>query len=308
MLLLLIISIILVLLVMVYLSVPWAENKVLFFPTKKHHWKPNIPYENVYIKVDKNSYKSKPNKIHGWYFNNFPGHKTVMFCHGNSGNISNRGYIINICQKFQLNLLIFDYRGFGKSEGKPSKKNLKKDGEAVYKFLVDQGIKPSNIIIWGESLGGYVAIWTASKYRCRSLLLLCTFSGLDDTIVNYCESTIAKGTAELYTSLVSLRYDLMLSRDNIKHVKCPIIIMHSKSDDVIPYQCAKILYKNISHNSKTLITIKGKHSSPIISEENLNKMFMYCDIPLPFYKTKCDIKGMLHHVETVAAKNNNFIN
>ena len=137
MLLLLIISIRIVLLVMAYLSVPWAENKVLFFRVKKHHWKPHIEYKNVYIKVNKNSYKAKPNKIHGWHFNNFPGHKTVMFCHGNSGNISHRSYIVDICHKFKLNLLIFDYRGFGESSGKPSKKNLKKDGEAAYRFLAE---------------------------------------------------------------------------------------------------------------------------------------------------------------------------
>jgi uncharacterized protein len=301
---LLVISIILVILVMAYISVPWAENKVLFFPVKKHYWKPGIEYEDVYIRVNKNH---KRDTINAWYFNNFPGHKTVMFCHGNSGNISNRGYIINICQKFHLNLMIFDYRGFGRSRGKPSKNNLRQDGEEVYKYIRKRGVKPKNIIIWGESLGGYVAIWTASKYRCRSLLLLCTFSGLDDAIVNYCSSDIAKLFANIYTSLVSLRYDMMLSRENIKKVRCPVVIMHSKEDDLIPYQCAKILYDNVCHDSKLLITIKGGHSSPIITEEDLNKLFMYCDIPLPFYENKVNIKGMLKQVETIAAKHNNFI-
>ena len=158
---LLLIAIFLVLLIVIYSSVPWAENKVLFYPSKKCHWKPDIHHRDVYINIkDEKVYKNirdgcKKNFINGWYFNNYPGHKTVLFCHGNSGNISHRSYIVDICMQFELNLFIFDYRGFGKSSGEPSKYHLRRDGEAAYKYLVNKcNVNPSDLVVWGESLGG----------------------------------------------------------------------------------------------------------------------------------------------------------
>ena len=308
---LLLIALFLVLLMLIYSSVPLAENKVLFFPSKKSVWRPKGPHQNVYIDVNRpTKIRSEPKGdcIHGWYFNNYPGRKTVMFCHGNSGNISHRQYIVDICKKFEINLFIFDYRGFGKSSGKPCKRNLRKDGEAAYKFLTQyHQVKPKDLVIWGESLGGFVAIWTASKYKCRSLILLCTFSGLDDAITYYFTSGIGQSLASGYSSLVGLRYDTMLSRNYIRKVKCPTLILHSKEDDIIPYACAKILYQNIQHNSKSLLTIEGKHSSPKISKDVLNKLFMFCDISLPFYEKKHNIDKMLKNVETVAERYHNFI-
>lgn len=296
---LLLISIILVLLVLIFISVPWAERKALFFPSKKCHWKPNIPYKEVTLKADNSE------RIHGWYFNNFPHNDVVSYAHGNSGNISNRAYIIDICHKLKLNLFIFDYRGFGKSTGKPCKHNLRKDGELAYEYLTKQcHIKPQKIIIWGESLGGIPAVWTASKYPCKALILLCTFSGLDDAITYYFEPGVKQSLAYGYSNMASMRYDIMPNRKYIRNVKCPVVILHSQSDDIIPYECAKILYKNISYQHKKLITIKGGHSSPIIRKDQLRELFEFCDIP---YEEPEDVDDMLKNLETVAERHHNFI-
>jgi len=310
------IALFLVLLIVVYNSVPWAEKKGLFYPSKNHRWQPELSYDNVYINVKNTNdvyHKIPKNKyctdyIHGWHFNQFPGHKTLMFCHGNSGNISHRSYIIDICRQFELNLFIFDYRGFGNSSGEPSKKNLKKDGEAAYRYLTEyNGIEANEIVIWGESLGGFVAVWTASKFPCRSLILLSTFSGLDDAITNYFKSGIKRSLAYGYSSLVSLRYDIMPNRKYIGKVKCPVAILHSTDDDIIPYKCAKINYDSVDHKSKVLIPIKGKHSSPVITTEDLTNLFMFCDIPLPVYSRVCDVDSMLEDIKTVAERHHNFM-
>ena len=83
--------------------------------------------------------------------------------------------------------------------------------------------------------------------------------------------------------------------------------MHSKDDDIIPYTCAKILYDNVSHKSKILITIKGAHSAPEITKEQLRKLFMFCDISLSKYEKRHDIEEMLDEIRTVAARHHNFI-
>ncbi len=309
---LLLIAIAFVILIVIFVSVPWAEKKALFLPSKNWIWTPSCPYKNIYLNAENGKvHTSKPMSsckdeyINGWHFDNFPRNKTVMYCHGNSLNISNRSYIIDICHKFKLNLFIFDYRGFGKSSGKPTKRNLRKDGETAYKYLTKEcGIKSKKIIIWGESLGGITAIWTASKYSCQSLILLCTFSGLDDAITYYFEPGVKQSLAYTYANMVSMRYDIMPNRKYIRRVKCPVAILHSKKDDIIPYECAKILYKNINHDAKVLITIKGGHSSPIIRKEQLKELFNFCDIP---YEEHDDIDKMLKDLETVAERHHKFI-
>ena len=318
---LLLISILLTFILVSFVSIPWAEKKVLFCPSKKEVWTPDVPYHDVYIDVNnpskvcsfrdknKNEKKNKnKNYIHGWHFNNFEGKNTIMFCHGNSGNISHRRYIADICEKFELNLFIFDYRGFGKSSSVPSKTNIRKDGEVAYKYLRNYcEIKPNKIIMWGESLGGISAIWVASKYKCRSLVLLSTFSGLDDAITHQFKDGAGKSLAAGLMGLVSLRFDLLPNKEYIKNVKCPVVIMHSPEDDIIPYRCGKILYNNIKHKSKVFIQIQGYHSSPVITEEQLNRLFMFCDVPLSKYRKTCNIKKILRDIETVAERYHNFI-
>lgn len=294
----------------------WGEDKILFYPSHKQVWKPKQKYDDVYINVKNphdscRSYdkRSRQSYVHAWHFNNFPGRKTIIYMHGNTGNISHRGYIIDICKQFELNLLIFDYRGFGKSSGIPCKDYLRADGEAAYKYLHKVvGVRSDDIIIWGESLGGIVAVWTASKFKCRSLILLCTFSSLDDAIIERWEKgESGRSTVSALTSLVSWRMDLMPNKDYIRHVRCPVVIMHSKEDDMIPYECSKILYKNVTHRSKLLMTIRGRHSGPIITLEQLNKLFLFCDVDLPIYERYIDVPGMLKNLETVAEKHNLFM-
>lgn len=333
--LLIIFVIIFVILVIFYNLLVWSEEKILFYPTHKVVWTPDCDYQELWLdpqdvkgcgkgkaiwyEEDKERCKSY---IHLWHFNQFKGRKTVIFCHGNSGNLSHRKYIWDICKQFRLNLVLFDYRGFGQSSGVPSKCNVKKDGEAVYRW-VHSFTKSKNIIIWGESLGGAAACHIASKYCCRALLLLSTFSSLDDALVYNCEGYSDKKRnkgeyqgdvkqqrnmmSSVVAKLAKLKLDMLSNKELLKCVKCPVAIMHSVEDDMISYQCAKINYTSISHQSKILIPVKGGHSSPKINKEELNRLFMFCDIALPSYKNTVDVSGMLYELETVANKHNLFM-
>lgn len=310
-----ILSVIFILLVIFYNIMIWMEEKVLFYPTHNMTWYPDVPYHDLWLNpndwrevlYDEDDKDCKNSYVHAWHFDHFKNAKTVIFCHGNSGNISHRSYIINICQQFKLNLLIFDYRGFGQSSGKPRKDFIKQDAETVYKYL-RRSVKAKNIIVWGESLGGIAAVWIASHFKCRSLLLLSTFSGLDDALMYSCEDgTSYQTVGSFVASLASLKLDILPNKKYIRKVKCPVAIMHSTEDDIIPYQCAKILYNNVCHDSKVLITIKGKHSSPIITWEQLNQLFMFCDLTLPIYDKECDIDHILEELETVAEKHHLFM-
>ena len=305
---------VLILIFIVFYNVlKWTEDKVLYYPSRKCVWRPDCDYVQVYINVkdsddvcySRRKKSCKKEYISGWHFNNYPGAKTILFCHGNSGNISHRKYIIDICRRLHLNLFVFDYRGYGKSDSFAYKTFVKEDGEAAYEYLRYYcGIKPKNITIWGESIGGYPASWIASKYSCNSLILMCTFSSLDD-IMSYKFSGTGQKAIKVLTGLASYQNDMLSIKDCLLKIKCPIAIIHSNKDELVPYECSWVNYHSIKHDNKMHFKIKGKHASPHIRKSQFRKVFEFCDIKI----SCCDeeIKCILDDLKTFAERHNNFM-
>ena len=232
-----------------------------------------------------------------WYFHNFPGNKVVLFFHGNSGNISHRDYVVDICHKFELNLLIVDYRGYGKSDGIPTPRGICDDGIRAYDFLRTKH-RPDEIVVWGESLGGCAAIHVAGHRQCRSLLLLSTFSSLEDIIFHLNAPTwFTRPVGYAIKWIV----DPVPSKDWINKVKCPVVIMHSVEDDLIPYENGKILYRCIDHDTKLFIPIKGKHSSPEITDDQFKNLLKFADIDIDCC-TPDMVRAMVEMLRTVAER------
>jgi fermentation-respiration switch protein FrsA (DUF1100 family) len=194
--------------------------------------------------------------INGRYFNNYPGEKTILYCHGNNDNITDREYIIQICKIYHLNLVLFDYNGFGKSKGKPSQLLLNASAEKVYDYLVTL-ISPKDIILWGESLGGSPAIHLAKNKSACLLVLLSTFSSIPKTLTDYKVFIWSVGSY-----LNNIIFDPLDNEEKIKDITIPIIIIHSKEDELVPYVGAVRLYNKINHENKTLFTITGSHGEP----------------------------------------------
>jgi len=263
-------------------------NQVIFDPTSNYIWEPNYQYDKLLIN----------NKISAWYFNFDLNkkNKTILFCHGNYGNISYKDYVIELCKKYNLNLLIFDYQGYGKSKGFPSQHQICQDGTTVYNYLCDKyHICHDDIIIWGESLGGAVAAYIASLYPCHRLILMSTFSSLDDIIWDQKTGPIPR--ALMY--LLSKMTDMLKTKHRIKSIKCPIIIVHSTEDDIIPFKNALSLYNHISHNNKLLIIIKGGHSTPEISASQLIELLEFCGIK---NQTDIELNDIIHMIGQIRDK------
>lgn len=221
-------------------------------------------------RIDSTTQISDKYSIHLLHFERDPALKTILFCHGNSGNISHRDYIINFCYHYKVNLLLFDYRGYGYSGGYATQRKICEDGIACYHYLINSGVSPSDLIVWGESLGGAVATHIAASAPCSRLVLLCTFSSLDD-IITY---KYNRGLA----ILASLLIDTLPSKRRIADVTCPVMIFHSEEDEVIPYQCAKILLDSVTHPTKRLITIHGTHASPKINQNQIAQLISFCQL------------------------------
>jgi len=284
-------SIILIVMLVSYLYLNWMKYIALFVPitefkqTSLISKKNSKHYTDFYVKTEDDSI------LHGWFYQcpkNQTG-ETVFLCHGNTANISYRDFLIEICSNFRLNAVLFDYRGYGKSTGFPSQDKIYQDGQAVYDWLINEiKIDPSNLIIWGESLGGAVATYLADRNPCKSLVLLATFSSLPD--IPWASMNMFEKMVMTY---IFLCIDPMESKRRIRNVRCPVIILHSPNDGFIPYDNAMTLLANVTHEDKHLITIDGTHSSPKVSSNQIHEL-----INLMCHRT-IDTSNSLTELDTV---------
>ena len=267
-------------------------KREIFQPDKAMIWKPDVEYKEVKLKMDGDD-------ILVWHFNNFKDRNCVLFCHGNNGNISYRDYVIKVCQFYKVNLVLFDYFGYGISTGEYSEKNICRNTLTVYDYLL-QHYDPNRIVVWGESIGGGPATYLASRRKCRSLILFSTFSSIRDltqTMVDIEEQK--RFLAILFGRLC----DDLDNATWIQHVRCPVLLIHSIEDKYIPFSSSMVLYDHISHSDKYLMKIKGDHSSPEFSVPQLSRFLEFIDQKIEYY-TEDDYLSIIEELREAGKKCN----
>ena len=189
-------------------------------------------------------------RLHAWFIPHPEATHTLLFLHGNAGNISHRGESVEIFHRLGLNVLIFDYRGYGNSEGTPDEPGLYRDAEAAWAYLTQQRkIKPEEIIIFGRSLGGAVAVKLASQNTPAALILESTFSSARD---------MAREIFPILSRVVWMRYRFD-SVSSVMQVKSPILFLHSPHDEIIPYRLGKKLF-DAAPQPKQFVNLRGGHN------------------------------------------------
>ncbi len=227
-----------------------AQDNMIFYPTDDVAVTPhevNLDYEEIFIKA------GKKDSICTWFFPkevNYLTHKTILFADGNAGNMSYRLESVLFLNQIGANVLMFDYRGYWKSSGKPTEEATYEDIMACYNWLVDvKGIKPENIILFGRSLGGAVAIDLAKKVKCTGLIVESAFTSAPDVAAHVFPFFPVR-------LLSKYKYD---SIKKIKNVKCPILITHSIDDDIIPFTMGQILFDE-AKEPKEFVQLSGGHN------------------------------------------------
>ncbi|MDD4872643.1 MAG: alpha/beta hydrolase [Kiritimatiellae bacterium] len=176
---------------------------------------------------------------------------SVLLCHGNGGNIGDRVDQVKIFHNMGFNVLIFDYRGYGTSTGKPTEKGTYYDALAAWNYLkVPKGIESKHIVVFGQSLGGAVASWLAEQVNPGALILESTLT-----------SALDMG-ARMFPYLpvwlfCTFKYDSLSKMGNIH---CPVIVAHSRDDETIPFEHGQKLFK-AANEPKLFIEIGGEHNS-----------------------------------------------
>jgi len=173
-------------------------------------------------------------KLAAWWVHHEHAAGTVLIFHGNAGNISHRLDYLTMFHRLGYSSLIVDYRGYGQSTGSPSEEGTYRDAEAAWDWLTSkQGLAPGDIVLLGESLGGAVATWLAARVNPRALVIASTFTSVPEL------------GAQVYPFL-PVRLISRFSygtREAVKAVKAPILIAHSREDDIIPFTHEQALYE-----------------------------------------------------------------
>jgi pimeloyl-ACP methyl ester carboxylesterase len=205
---------------------------------------------------------------------------TILFCHGNSGNVSNRNYMVRLCQMSGLNLVMFDYSGYGKSLGNPRTRRILMDGEKVLDWISTK-VEKEKLIIWGESLGGSVASYLASKQKCSKLVLFATFSSLND---------LAFGPMTWWKMPIQAFLNLFVhplpTKMWVETSTVPTLIVHSKNDELISVDHARNM-KDIDRDRIQLMEIEGGHGTPKLTRQDIKSIFKFCGIDNFKYVNNC---------------------
>ena len=194
-------------------------------------------------------------QLHGWLFEHPNPQHVVLYCHGNGEHVAhNVDLMDHLRRELNATVLIFDYRGYGKSEGRPHEKGVVSDGKAAHRWLAERtGVDTSDVVLIGRSLGGGVVVASAAELGARALVLQSTFARMVDT------------AAELYPWL-PVRLVMRNRYDSLAHIAKydgPILQSHGTDDELVPYHHAQKLFAAANSNRKEWIDVPGGgHCTP----------------------------------------------
>ncbi|MHC4639924.1 MAG: alpha/beta hydrolase [Planctomycetota bacterium] len=234
------------------------QPKFLYCPVREVTCTPNeleLDFEDVIFKSNDGL------QLSGWYIPAEDSEFTVLFCHGNGGNMMHRLDSINFFNNLGLNCFIFDYRGYGASQGKPSEEGTYLDAEAAYKWLNEEKkIPPESIIIFGRSLGGSIASKLASKVKAAALIIESTFTSYVDIGKKFYPYMPVRWFARFGYRTI----------DFIEKVRCPVMLIYSRNDEIVPFEFGSELY-NAANEPKEFVEIYGSHNDAFLESGEIYK-------------------------------------
>ena len=223
------------------------QHRLAYFPEREIEATPadaGLDYRDVFFPATDGV------RLHGWFLPGDRPGRVVLFCHGNAGNISQRITSVRLYRSTGFAVFIFDYRGYGRSEGRPGERGTYADAGGAWTYLTEvEGFAPDQIVLLGRSLGGAVAVELASRVRPRALIAEATFSSGADLAARAYPWLPVRW-------LLRYRYD---SRSRVGGIACPKLFIHSRDDNVVPFDLGRRLYEAAAP-PKQFLEIRGGHS------------------------------------------------
>ena len=222
------------------------QESFIYFPDRRLTTAPGdagLPHEEVTLRTEDWL------GLGAWWVPAERARATVILCHGNAGNISHRLHLIAPLHGLGLNVLAFDYRGYGRSEGRPSEDGTYRDMDAAVACALSKGGDSRRLVFFGESLGGAVAVESATRHPCDALVLESTFTSVPAMAARHFPWLPSR-------LLLRIRYD---SLSRIGNVGCPVLIMHGPNDEIVPFSMGRALYQAASE-PKSFAELAGGHN------------------------------------------------
>lgn len=223
------------------------QEAAIFYPTEKRHvaidheGQPGIKRFEVGVEPGI--------KLESYFFQAKNPLRTIIFFHGSNGNLTYYTEWVKIFQRWNYNVAIVDYRGYGESSGSIKKEqDLYDDGQAFVDYLLDREmINIKKTVFWGQGLGSSVAIELAPKYNIEALFIESIFTGILDTIPAFSQQTIP-------TSRLRYKFENI---EKLKSLSVPLFMIHSKDDAIVPFRKIQDLWEKLPMNKKVLVPGNG---------------------------------------------------
>jgi fermentation-respiration switch protein FrsA (DUF1100 family) len=232
----------------IVLMFAWLENSLVYFPSRypKGDWSLKPGMEDAWFE------SADGTRLHGWFLEVDRPRAVVLFCHGNGGSIAGRRGLIDVFRKLRVSALLWSYRGYGRSSGSPLEAGVLQDARAARTWLAKRsGVPENQIVLWGESLGGAVAVDLAQD-GARSLILESTFTAMPE-VAHWHYPWLPTRT------MMKNRYN---SIAKIPRFHGPLLQFHGNADTIVPYAFGRQLF-SAANEPKQFVTNEGAdHNDP----------------------------------------------
>lgn len=252
----------------VCVAMMYLEESFIFFPAPypEGDWNPALPVEEAWFEA------SDGVRLHGWFLAHPNPQRVVLYCHGNAGNITHRADILQDIHRWvQASVLVWDYRGYGRCEGRPTEQGILADAEAARSWLAQRtGCPPDQLVLWGHSLGGAVAVHLAASRGAQALVLESTFPSLPDVAAYYYPWLPVRLLMRTRLDALSL----------IGRYTGPVFQSHGEKDTLVPIFLGRKLFEAANPPKHFLILPQADHNDPLGKDYYLQvKQFLDLHVP-----------------------------
>ena len=233
------------------------QSRLVFLPHVAGRDLVSSPHDIGLIYSDVELHTADGETLHGWWLPHSQARGTLLFQHGNAGNISHRLDSLRIFHELGLNVLIYDYRGYGQSTGRPSEQGTYTDARAAWDWLIDEAeVEAGEVLVFGRSMGGAIAAWLTTEVQPAGLIVESSFSSIADIASEYYGWLPVRWLTRIHFPTAEF----------VAETEVPVLVVHSRDDEIVRFEHAERILDAAGERGR-LLEIQGDHNTGFIRSE-----------------------------------------